>query len=63
MRAVALAAAFWLALTVAPADAASPPGTMTWGMHVTIAPQWLDPGETAGLATPYMVLYAVHDAR
>jgi peptide/nickel transport system substrate-binding protein len=62
MRALALVAALWLALSAAPADAASPPGTMTWGMHVTIASQWLDPGETAGLATPYMVLYAVHDA-
>jgi peptide/nickel transport system substrate-binding protein len=41
---------------------AAPPGTMTWGVHVTVSPQWFDPGEAAGLATPYLVLYAVHDA-
>jgi peptide/nickel transport system substrate-binding protein len=57
------AAGLLLVLALAsPAPAASPPGTMTWGLHVTVAPQWFDPGEAAGLATPYLVLYAVHDA-
>ena len=35
---------------------------MTWGLHVTLAPRWVDPGETEGLITPFMVLYAIHDA-
>lgn len=35
---------------------------MTWAIHVTIAPAWLDPAETLSVITPYMVLYAVHDA-
>src|SRR5713101_3913079 len=44
-----------------PAEAA-PEGTLTWGLHVTLAAKWLDPGETEGLITPFMVLYAIHDA-
>jgi peptide/nickel transport system substrate-binding protein len=39
-----------------------PEGTMTWGLHFTIAPTFFDPGETTGLATPFMFLYALHDA-
>ena len=41
---------------------AAPEGTMTWGVHVTLATRWLDPGETEGVITPFMVLYALHDA-
>src|SRR5216117_3093265 len=41
---------------------AAPEGTVTWGLHVTIASRWLDPAETEALATPFMVLYAIHDA-
>ena len=37
-------------------------GQMTWAMHVTLAPRWLDPAETEAAITPFMVLYAVHDA-
>src|SRR6266508_5798613 len=44
-----------------PASAA-PEGTMTWGVHITLATRWLDPAETEGIITPFMVLYAVHDA-
>src|SRR5437867_11326991 len=44
-----------------PADAA-PEGTMTWGPHVTLAARWLDPAETEALNTPFMDLYAIHDA-
>src|SRR5262249_3257255 len=46
---------------VAPA-AATPEGQLTWGVHVTIAPTWFDPAETPGIITPYMFLYALHDA-
>jgi peptide/nickel transport system substrate-binding protein len=35
---------------------------MTWAMHVTLAPRWLDPADTEAAITPFMVLYAVHDA-
>ena len=41
---------------------ADPAGQMTWAMHVTIAPTWFDPAETPGVITPYMFLYAIHDA-
>jgi len=37
-------------------------GQMTWAVHVTIAPRWLDPGDTETAITPFMVLYALHDA-
>jgi peptide/nickel transport system substrate-binding protein len=59
---LALALGLLIGIGTAPATASSPPGTMTWALHVTVAPQWFDPAETAALATPYMVLYAVHDA-
>ena len=42
--------------------AAAPEGTMTWGVHITLASRWLDPAETEGIITPFMVLYALHDA-
>jgi len=41
---------------------AAPEGTMTWGVHITLASRWLDPAETEGIITPFMVLYALHDA-
>jgi peptide/nickel transport system substrate-binding protein len=46
---------------VSPA-AAAPEGQMTWGVHISLAPTWFDPAETSGIITPYMVLYALHDA-
>ena len=42
--------------------AAAPSGQLTWGIHVSLAPTWFDPAETQGIITPYMVLYALHDA-
>jgi peptide/nickel transport system substrate-binding protein len=44
------------------ATAAGPEGQLTWGVHVSLAPTWFDPAETPGIITPYMVLYALHDA-
>jgi peptide/nickel transport system substrate-binding protein len=41
---------------------AAPEGQMTFAVHVTLAPKWLDPGETEAVATPFMVLYPLHDA-
>jgi len=45
-----------------PAKAVTPSGQLTVGVHITLAPTWLDPAETAGIITPFMVLYALHDA-
>jgi peptide/nickel transport system substrate-binding protein len=42
--------------------AAGSEGQLTWAVHVTLAPTWFDPAETSGIITPYMVLYAIHDA-
>jgi len=42
--------------------AAVPEGTLTWGVHVTLAARWLDPSDTEAFITPFMVLYAIHDA-
>lgn len=52
----------WSHLPVAMAQKGGPSGHMTWAVHVTIAPTWFDPAETAGLITPFMFLYAMHDA-
>ncbi len=41
--------------SVAPLHAA-PEGTMTWGVHVSLATRWLDPGETEGVIIPFMLL-------
>src|SRR4029450_10686065 len=53
-----------LALLFAGAGAATaaPEGTLTWGVHVTLAARWLDPSDTEAFITPFMVLYALHDA-
>jgi len=40
----------------------APAGQMTWAVHVSLAPTWFDPAETSGIITPFMVLYALHDA-
>ena len=42
--------------------AGGPQGQLTWAVHVSLAPTWFDPAETSGIITPYMVLYALHDA-
>src|SRR5437667_2475227 len=46
----------------ASARAAGPTGQLTWGVHVSLAPTWFDPAETPGIITPFMVMYALHDA-
>src|SRR6266850_4668119 len=45
-----------------PTTAVAAEGEMRWGLHVTLAARWLDPAETEAFSTPFMVLYAVHDA-
>src|SRR5262249_540710 len=56
---LALVAALFVEATP---GAAAPEGQMTWGVHITLAPTWFDPAETPGIGTPFMILYALHDA-
>src|SRR5438874_1562535 len=58
---VALLSLVTMLTTATPVPAAQD-GTMTWGVHVTLVSRWLDPGDTEALITPFMVLYALHDA-
>jgi peptide/nickel transport system substrate-binding protein len=44
------------------AFANGPEGQLTWAVHVSLAPTWFDPAETPGIITPFMLLYALHDA-
>jgi peptide/nickel transport system substrate-binding protein len=48
-------------VAVVPAIAA-PAGQMTWAVHISLAPTWFDPAETSGIITPFMVIFALHDA-
>ncbi|HXU89985.1 MAG TPA: ABC transporter substrate-binding protein [Methylomirabilota bacterium] len=56
----ALVVAVIMLAAASPAIAAE--GELRWALHVTLAAKWLDPAETEAFNTPYMVLYAVHDA-
>jgi len=40
----------------------APAGQMTWAVHFSLAPTFFDPAETPGIITPFLVLYALHDA-
>jgi peptide/nickel transport system substrate-binding protein len=41
---------------------AASPDRLTWGVHVSLAPTWFEPAEASGIITPFLVLYALHDA-
>ncbi|MBI3637051.1 MAG: ABC transporter substrate-binding protein [Candidatus Rokubacteria bacterium] len=58
---ILIAVLLFLLTPTAPADAA-PEGQMTWAVHVSLAPTWFDPAETPAVITPFMILYALHDA-
>jgi peptide/nickel transport system substrate-binding protein len=61
--AVVVAAYLVAAVAACPRPAmAAPEGQLTWGVHISLAPTYFDPAETPGLITPFMVLYALHDA-
>jgi peptide/nickel transport system substrate-binding protein len=54
-----------LLLAISCGDAAGqnrPDGELTIAFDASIAPTFLDPGETSGLSTPFVFLYALHDA-
>ena len=61
MRARSATLALVLLLVAAPAVAA-PEGELTWAVHISLAPTWFDPAETPSVITPFMMLYAMHDA-
>ena len=58
----ALIAALLLTLSAWSSAVAAPEGQLTWAVHVSLAPAWFDPAETVGIITPFMFLYALHDA-
>src|SRR5262249_32808044 len=58
MSAVLLA----LLSSVGAARAPQPSGTVAWGVPVTLATRWLDTADTDAEITPFMVMYALHDA-
>jgi peptide/nickel transport system substrate-binding protein len=66
VRSLALSALLALGALAAATPAAAadpaPAGQMTWAVHFTLAPRWLDPAESEGTITPFLTLYAVHDA-
>ncbi len=52
-----------LALTSAEVGAqGQPDGQLTIAFDVSLAPSFLDPAETPGIGTPFVFLYAMHDA-
>ena len=43
--------------------AAGPTATLpSRAVHISLAPTWFDPAETSGIITPFLILYALHDA-
>src|SRR5213594_4574131 len=58
-------ASFFLLLAAWGGEAAGqsrPEGELTIAFDASIAPTFLDPAETSGLSTPFVFLYALHDA-
>jgi peptide/nickel transport system substrate-binding protein len=44
------------------ANANNAQGQLTWAVHFSLAPTWFDPAETPGMITPFLLMYALHDA-
>ncbi|HEX5454716.1 MAG TPA: ABC transporter substrate-binding protein [Stellaceae bacterium] len=44
------------------ARAAGSQEQLTWALHVSVPATWLDPADTLGIISPFMILYALHDA-
>ena len=70
-RCLSLVSATALALTLAlptsaqlgaPGRSETPVGQVMFAVTVTLAPTWFDPAETPGVITPFLTLYALHDA-
>jgi peptide/nickel transport system substrate-binding protein len=61
-RSRALIVGLLLMLAAPPLALAAPEGQMTLALHFTLAPTLFEPAETPGVVSPYMILYALHDA-
>ena len=62
---VAIALVLWFTLAISGTEATAqsqPDGQLTIAFDSSIAPSFLDPAETPGIATPFAFLYALHDA-
>jgi peptide/nickel transport system substrate-binding protein len=64
LAAVTLALLLNLSHVATPGEARAdaPAGQLTWALHFSPAPSFFEPAETPGLITPFMFLYALHDA-
>src|SRR5438093_6603815 len=61
-RRIAVLAGLTLLALAAPLGAVAAEGERRWGLPAPLAAKWLDPAETEAFNTPYMIMYAVHDA-
>ena len=61
-RMLAAATTLWLLGNTVGSFAGRSKGQLVWATHISIAPTWSDPAETGGVITPFMMLYAIHDA-
>jgi peptide/nickel transport system substrate-binding protein len=62
-RGTVLVSFFVLAAWYGSAEAqGQPDGQLTVAFDASIAPAFLDPAETPGIGTPFVFLYAMHDA-
>src|SRR5260370_4455456 len=59
---IALASVLTLGLWTVGLSQGQPDGLLTIAFDASIAPTFLDPAETPGIGTPFVFLYAVHDA-
>src|SRR6266540_6382840 len=59
---IALALILLAALSTQVAAQSQPDGQLTVAFDVSLAPSFLEPAETPGIGTPFVFLYALHDA-
>ncbi len=59
---IALASVLTLGLWTVGFSQGQPDGLLTIAFDASIAPTFLDPAETPGIGTPFVFLYALHDA-
>src|SRR6476661_213520 len=62
MASIALASVLTLGLWTVGLSQGQPDGLLTIAFDASIAPTFLDPAETPGIGTPFVFLYAMHDA-
>jgi peptide/nickel transport system substrate-binding protein len=61
-RRLLVLAALGLAAAPHAAWSGAPQGQLIWAVHFSLAPTWFDPAETPGMITPFLLMYALHDA-